>query len=249
MKRGELEYEMFENSDPENMGTVSVPEGRVARRAAHDVYDNCAVYFTEMRDSLRNIVLDIHKMKEQSELFQSDKFWREFIPKAAKSKTVEQQLWDFKETLNIWHALKADEERRKAKVTFAEDVASFANSTGGVLVVGVTDKREIVGVGDGKELENRLKVASDVLAAHVHYDHELASFRQVDVGGKICLVVVISQAYKAVAVNDGLGRFSYPVRRETGITRVAMEHVPVMKHLKSDNRDFMDALKRFVRDN
>ena len=60
-------------------------------------------------------------------------FWREFIPKAAKAKIAEPQLWDFKETLAIWH-VKGSEERQKAKVTFAgEDVASFANASGGVL--------------------------------------------------------------------------------------------------------------------
>jgi hypothetical protein len=254
---GELGYEIYESMDPEeiaNNAVIVVPEGRVVRRTAYEVYENCATYFTETRDSLRNIVVDISKMKEQRDLFQSDKFWREFIPKAAKVKTAEPQLWDFKETLTVWHPVKIEEDRRKAKVTFAEDVASFANTSGGILVVGVNNKREIVGIGDGKEVENRLKVARDVIAAHIHYDHEIASFRQVVIGQrgeeKVCLVVVISQAYEAVAVNDGAGRFSYPVRRETGINRVSREDVPIGKlHLKSDNRDFMRELDQFVRDN
>lgn len=60
----------------------------------------------------------------------------------------------------------------------------------------------------------------------------------------------MSQACDAVAVSDGLGRYSYPVRRETGISRVDPDEVPVGKlYLKSDNRDFMDQLKQFLRDN
>ena len=99
-----------------------------------------------------------------------------------------------------------------------------------------------------------MKLARDILAAHIKYEHEIAAFKQVVIGQqgdqKICLVVVVSQAYKPVAVNDGTDRFSYPVRRETGISRAAREDVPILKlHLKSDNRDFMRALVQFIRDN
>ena len=195
-------------------------------------------------------MLDARKMKEQYQLFNSDKFWREFIPKAVKAKTAETQLWDFKETLTVWH-VKGEDERRKAKITCAEDVASFANASGGVLIVGVTDKREIVGVGDGKDLENRLRVAREVLAAHIKYDNDIASFRQVGVGEegkeKMCLVVVISKAYKAVAVRHEDGRFSYPVRRETGIARVSIDDLSSRIHEKSDKRDFMIELEQFTR--
>lgn len=254
--QGELSYEMYENMNWEELQEGSdyapdVPESRVVSRAAHEIFDNCAIYFTELRQSLRNILLDARKMKEQYQLFNSDKFWREFIPKAAKAKTAETQLWDFKETLTVWH-VKADDDRRKAKITFAEDVASFANASGGVLIVGVSDKREIIGVGDGKDLENRLKVAREVLATHIKYDNEIASFRQVGVGEdgkeKICLVVVISKAYKAVAVRHEDGRFSYPVRRETGIARVSIDDLSSRIHEKSDKRDFMTELEQFTRE-
>jgi len=79
------------------------------------------------------------------------------------------------------------------------------------------------------------------------------AFRQVAIGEKgkekNCLIVVVSQASEAVAVSDGLGRYSYPVRRETGISRVDPGDVPVRKlYLKSDNRDFMQQLKQFIKD-
>ena len=66
----------------------------------------------------------------------------------------------------------------------------------------------------------------------------------------ICLVMVISQACSSVGVSDGEGRFSYPVRRETGIERVARSDTPATKsHRKSDNRDFLVELKQFIRGN
>jgi DNA-binding transcriptional regulator/RsmH inhibitor MraZ len=140
--------------------------------AAIEIYDNCAVYFSELRRSLRNFVLDSQTMKQQFALFNSEKFWQDFIPKAVAAKMSEPQLWDFKETLTIWH-VKEEEARKKARITFAEDVASFASASGGVRVVGVTDKREIVGIGDGKDIENRLKAARDVLTIHLRYDNDI----------------------------------------------------------------------------
>jgi predicted HTH transcriptional regulator len=140
-------------------------------------------------------------------------------------------LWDFKETLTVWH-VQNGEERRKAKVTFAEDVASFANVSGGVLVVGVNDHRDIVGIGSGREIENRLKTAADVLEEHLEYDRPVGSFRQVALGENedtICLVIVISQACTTVGVNDGQERYTYPVRRETGISRVGQFETPASR--------------------
>ena len=227
----EIGFSIFDSLDPEQMARgveIIVPESRLIRRTGHDVYENCAIYFTEIRDSLRNIQIDIEKLKEQRALFESDDFWRVFITKARNVKTSERQLWDFKETLTIWHA-KTEAAKRDAKVKFAEDVASFANTSGGVLIVGVNDRREIVGVGTGRELETRLKVASDVLARHMEYDREIVSFRQVIVGEKICLIVLVSQACGVVAVTDGDGHYSYPLRRETGISRERRADVPVLR--------------------
>ncbi len=250
----EIGFAIYDSMDPEEMSDneqIVVPERSVVRRTGYAVYENCETYFTQIRDSLREIKVDIEKFKAQLDLLQSDKFWREFIAKARIVKTSESQLWDFKETLTIWH-VKKDPERREAKVTFAEDVASFANVSGGILVVGVNDRREVIGIGEGRELESRLKFARDVIAQHIEYDREIVSFRQVAVGEKdkekICLIVVVSQACKAVAVNDGYGRYSYPVRRETGISRGSIDDVPVRGlYVKSDNRDFVHQLKQFIR--
>ncbi|MGB8061675.1 MAG: ATP-binding protein [Candidatus Sulfotelmatobacter sp.] len=251
----EVGFEIFESMDPETTPPdteIIPPERTVVRRTSHAVYGKCADYFLEIRDSLRNIKIDIEKFKEQRELYESDEFWRTFITKTSKVKTTEPQMWDFKETLNIWH-VKDEPARREAKRTFAEDVASFANTTGGVLIIGVTDQREIVGIGDGKNLENRLKVARDVLTEYLEYEREIVTFRQIAMGeqrDKICLIILVSQACSSVGASDGEGRFSYPVRHETGIKLVASTDTPASKsHRKSDNRDFLTALRQFIRDN
>ena len=147
------------------------------------VYDECAIYFMCLRDSLRNILLDIDKFVEQRDLVNDDAFWRAFVEKAVRTEKTETQLWDFKETLTMWRVEKGPEMER-AKVAFSEDVASFANARGGVLVIGVTDRREIVGIADTRrEVENRLKFASDVLARHLEYSRPIVRFHQVVLSG------------------------------------------------------------------
>ena len=151
-KYREVGYEIYESLDPEETPDdyeIVPPERTVVRRTARGVCDNCATYFLEIRDSLRNIRLDIEKFNQQRELYESDDFWRTLITKASKVKTAEPQLWDFKETLSVWH-VKNDPERRRAKVTFAEDVASFANVRGGILIVGVNDQGRNTAAISGK---------------------------------------------------------------------------------------------------
>jgi hypothetical protein len=227
----------------------------VVARAAWTVFGECATYFTCLRDSLRNVLLDIEKRIEQHQLIDSDAFWRSFILKAVETKKTEPLLWDFKETLTMWKVTK-DPEKGLAKVTFAEDVASLANAHGGVLVIGVRDRpREIVGLGDVvREVENRLKVARQVIANHIEYDGDLVSFHQVvipsDDGEKVCLVIVVAQSRMTVGVHDGQGHYTYPVRRETGIDRVSPFEIEKQKtHVKNDNHDFVRELDQFVFDN
>jgi hypothetical protein len=91
-----------------------------------------------------------------------------------------------------------------------------------------------------------------LLTSHLKYDNDIVSFRQVNIGEpgkeKLCLVIVISKAYKPVAVRSDDGRFSYPVRNESGITRVDAEKLSNRIHAKSDNRDFMSELEQFARE-
>ena len=222
---------------------VEVPSAYAIRRTAWETYDEGAIYFTEIRDSLRNIVLDIEKLSEQQALIHNVSFWRDFITKAAQSKMAEPQVWDFKETLSIWHAEGIG--RAKARLDFVEDIAAFANARGGVLIVGVTDdKRRIVGVGSGKDLENRLQFAKTVILEQLVYGRDIATFKQIEVeagdASKLCLVIVVAQACEVVGVNDGKGSFTYPVRLETGNDRSSQIEIGSKKiHLKSENLDFL----------
>jgi hypothetical protein len=232
--------------------SVEVPPGYALRRTVAEASDQCAIYFTEIRDSLRNILLDIEKHSEQQALVHSASFWREFITKSVSVPMAEPRVWDFKETLSMWSA--KDNAKIQAKLDFAQDVAALANARGGVLVVGVTDKqRRVVGVPTGKALENRLQFAKQVIADHLEYQRELTTFKQITINcegvSKICLVIVVAQACQAVGVNDGQGNFTYPVRLETGKQRTTLFDLLQKKaHIKSDNIDFINELLQFIRD-
>lgn len=241
-------------ANPEAEGPIEIDEDDVVRRTAWKSFSECADYFGEIRDSLRNIILDIDKHNEQRDVLTSDRFWRAFVEKALKV-PLETRLWDFKETLTMWHAI--GKAKQQAKITFVEDVASFANASGGVVIVGITDRepRQIVGVGNAPDVENRLKSCADAIADHLEYDRELVTIRTVQIGpertARTCLAIIVAQAAETVGVRDTDGRYSYPVRRETGITRVSRHDVGGKvdrdgKHLKADNHDFLNRLIALV---
>jgi len=251
----EIAYEMHESIGPEDEGDIHVPEGTLIERTASDVYNDCSVYFAEIRRSLRNIALELEKFDEQRDLTESDAFWRGLVTKAIQWKGTERQLWDFKETLSMWHIPDAAA-KEAAKVEFGEDIAAFANTTGGVLIVGVTDKtHEIVGVSAARsDLENRLKFATDVIARIVERGASITKVRQVPIEthgqSKVVVLVLVAQSRKAVGVDNGGGKYSYPVRRETGKTLVSRDEAGASKQfLKSDNYDFLKSLATFVEEN
>jgi hypothetical protein len=122
-----------------------------------------------------------------------------------------------------------------------------------VLLVGINDRREVVGIGD--DVESKLKFARDVLAERLEYPRQMVVFHQVMVpnsnGTSVpCLVVASARTYEAVGVGDGAGHFTYPVRRETGISRPSRPDVASEKtQYKSDSYEFLDSLLQFVKEN
>ena len=241
--------EIAESIDDEYQGPILVPKQRVLNRTSHRVLNELATYFEFLRKSLRNIILEIQKYNDQMNLLRRESFWKSFIIKAMSSDRIENQLWDFKATLEIWHA--RHEEREKAKVKFCEDIASFANTKGGVLIIGVTDEppRRIVGI---QGLEDRLKFTKEVLKRHTNYGTDFAHFQQVpmkDEAGKdkTCLTIAIAQTKDVISVKDQQGRFSYPIRLETGIHRSDYNKIrESKKYVSRDNYNFVSDLYTFL---
>jgi hypothetical protein len=97
-----------------------------------------------------------------------------------------------------------------------------------------------------------MKFASDVLSRHLEYGRQIFRLRQVVLPGKdgkakICLIVAVADACEPVGVYDGQGHYTYPIRRETGLTRVSRQEVfDPKRHIKSDDYRFLRELYQFV---
>ena len=103
-------YESGVEEDEER--PLQIPMDRILRRAANRAIEECIIYFSELRDSLRDIVIHIAKREDTEDIVNSDAFWRSLISKATVPGRIEHGLWDFKETLTMWHAANADARAR-----------------------------------------------------------------------------------------------------------------------------------------
>ncbi|MBI4202469.1 MAG: putative DNA binding domain-containing protein, partial [Chloroflexi bacterium] len=239
------------DSDPEHFQSHEIPESRVVSRTARKVLDEFTEFFEQLRDSLRNIVLDTEKYLAEKNLLKSESFWRKFIMKSKAPGRIEAVLWDFKESLEMWHV--SGDQRTKAQVEFCKLVAAFANNEGGAVIIGVTNKtRDIVGVPD---LENRIKSVSDVINKWLDYPGKDAVIHLQPVlfeenGKPPCLVIAIAQAADVVKVRGVLGEYFYPDRDQTGVTNATPDELESRKgHLKAgDNFGFIKELEEFLHD-
>jgi hypothetical protein len=243
---------LADGHDPEDPRPIRVSPRHVANQASFEVLSHFAEYFQCMRDSINNVLIDIENCVQQNRLMKSDRFWRNFVLAATTSKRSETELWDFKETLSMWH-IKGGEEKADAEFKFAETVAGFANNKGGVLVVGVTDtQRRVVGIDRQRKIvEARLKYTRDTISKYLHYSRDITYFHEVlaERTKPPCLVIAIAQTASPVGVRDRMNRFTYPIRRATGLTRVTEETVHHTKAgVHSDNYDYIQDLDLVIRE-
>lgn len=254
--RYDMEEELYGNLDLADLYSIqsTISDDDIEIRAAYQASRDFAEYFSQLRISLEHVLNDIKKRGEIEQLSTSDVFWRDFIIKAYRSNKTEQKYWDFKETLDMWHT-KGDE-KKVAEHKFAELVAGFGNSEGGVIIVGVTDSlpRKIVGIGpDLKSIENQMKYTREAILKYIKTDHDFFLLNQVNVpdnqgSSKLCLVILIDQTYTPIEVKNLDGKsYSCPIRSETGLSWSNFGELLLHRgrHVKSKNRNFLTKLNQF----
>lgn len=102
----------------------------------------------------------------RGELLTNELFLDLFISKALPTNVQENRLWDFKETYGTWYNSKPEE----LKFTLASDIAAFANNRGGLLLVGFSNKREVMGIGS---IEAKVLQSQEILKSYFVNNGEL----------------------------------------------------------------------------
>ena len=94
--------------------------------------------------------------------------------------------------------------KKKKEVEFCEDVTSFANMEGGVLIIGISNKipRNVTGIED---LENKMKYTKDVIMKGISYPRELTHFHVLTLEDKFGIDKKFKEANIDIMFNNLVG--------------------------------------------
>jgi len=175
------------------------------------------------------------------------KFLNEIINKE------ENNFWDFKQSLEMWHIDRKDKMLRFSKqVEFCEHFAAFANSNGGLIIIGISDKipRKFYPI-DG--IENKKQYIGKALIKWLDPQVPRYILKEVEIKmdseAKKCLVLVIPQTKRPVGVKqpDTIS-FRYPLRIETGKDYLSYKVISDKKFgINSNNTDFFKDLNKIIK--
>lgn len=227
-----------------DFGGKNVSIETIRLQISFDVREKFHQFIENLRRSIQNIILEIEKIDRSYELLNSKQFWAKNIRRIMDI-PVEDQLWDLKQTLEIWQSAHGNKEQ--AKFEFCEDIAAFANADGGVLIIGISDEKPRR-IYDIESIEDRLKVTKELIQEKITYDEHFTffiPFTVEDETEKNCLIIGVAQTKKAVSVLTPDNTFSWPVRIETGKKRSDEETINKRKKkVARDNVDFMLLLEK-----
>ncbi len=200
-------------------------------------------------DIYEDLDINIEEYEQQKGLLYNESFWDKFINRAIIK--TEDQLWDFKQTLEMWEVEKS--KRDKFKIKFSERVSAFANEAGGLILIGISDKipRKIVGVED---TENKINDISKTLMkwslSKIKY-FEIRDLVLKDEKGSLknIILLAIKQTQNAIGIKHPDGRYSYPLR--SGAGTINSSYAAILKtksDIYSDNFNFFYLIQEFCKE-
>lgn len=247
----DVSAEIADSIDPETYsGPIYVTYERIRYRVASAVRNNLVTYFEFLRNSCRDLEIEITKAEELVALFDSEVFWQAFVDAVVRTNRTEETWWDLKQSLEMWHT--TGNVKRLKEQDFCERVAAFANTEGGVLVIGVSDSppRKILGV---KDPENRIKHIYTSILSHSDLAPPSIKIKEVllhDGAGvsRACLIVGVAKSPTVVSVKDEAGKLSYPVRQGPGIVLSNPATIALSKQFQEGYKwEFMNHIRANAR--
>jgi hypothetical protein len=247
----DVSAEIADSIDPETYsGPIIVSYESVSHKVAYAVADRLVTYFELLRNSCRDLQIEIGKAEQVLGLLDDEAFWKTFITAVVKSNRTEDTWWDLKQTLEMWHANQPA--KRLKELDFCELVAAFANTEGGIFIIGVSDvaPRQITGLSD---VENKVKYIYKAFLSSTNLSEAAFRIREVhlpDDSGivRVCLIVGVAKTPIAIFVKDDAGKLSYPIRQGPGKVPSDPATIYATKaHQKGYNWEFINHLRAIAR--
>jgi len=206
--KSELEADIAESVDPEYVTHITVPEKSVLVRTSRKALLELATYFEKIRVCCENILSEINQLCDGS-ILENVPFLELLVNKAKEKTQSETTLWDFKQTFPVWL-----NPTGKNKQKFALRVASFANNKGGILIAGITDDREVIGITDIEERVKQTRSLIDEKIENGNHEIKVASISMETNEGekRSCLLILIPQNCVPTSVTKLDDRIVYPYR-------------------------------------
>ena len=202
----------------------------------------------KITDVYEDLGLNIDEYERQKELIYNEAFWDAFIKKAIQDNRVENKLWDFKLIFEMWKA--PIELKENKQIDFCENVASFANNEGGILIVGITNDppRKIVGV---ENIESKIEDCHKKILRLTNSKKDFFYIQPVHIKNEIdelkdCFVIIIAQTKRVIGVRHKKGLWAYKRRLQTGKNDFDLRKLEdLKKSVLHDNYNYLRYLKTF----
>lgn len=256
-RRAPLAEEFIDSSYPGTL-YISALKGTLADGEARDFLDELTEmvgrsfrdYFADLRQAVANVSMECRAILGRESLVGDEAFWRMAIGELRGSSRPETDLWDVKRTLAFWDS--AAEERVDLARKFCRRVAAFANTSGGAIIIGITDRDglEVVGLTDVDArieatryaLERATSLRPDqvkIVPVTVEMEHNAET---------TCLVVAVPQTKEPVKAKGPSAEWTYPIRVDSRTRYATREEVAKTKlNLGGDDFSFVDVLHRAFR--
>lgn len=244
--RSEMESDWAQSVDPEYAGESPITYASAFHRASRTILNEFALYFQKIRDSVELVQSELISFSKE-DILKNEEFLKLFISKALPKHRLECEFWDFKKTIPAWHNMKETE----LKSNFASDVASFANSKGGLLVIGINNNREIIGVDNSeKRIQDSLAIIEKYIEERID-SIELLNLPMPDKDGKTvnCVIILIPQTKEVIEVKETpAGRkYVFPLRKgDRVVYRKYSEIAKTKENINEDNFYFAKDISSFV---